>query len=236
MIRGTFVSDLHHFSSRSQTERYQQPILLAARESDLLVLGGDIFDFRWTTLGSVDRTIHEAITWLKQLHDANPSCRIVYVLGNHDYHESFIAALCELEAEVERFACERFFLRAGDCLFLHGDACDGFATPETLKAHREHWDSAIRSRLKSEAYRLATRLRVHVPIVHAAHAHRKTTQEISRYLTNIGQDESSGVRRVFFGHTHRAVSGYKSGELTFYNGGAPMDGLRFELLRFEIDE
>jgi len=48
-----WVSDLHLFSRRSLGEQQFDIILAAARETDVFVLGGDIFDFSWSTRTSV---------------------------------------------------------------------------------------------------------------------------------------------------------------------------------------
>ena len=52
-----FVSDLHMYSSRSQEERYLKEIERKAAHADQFVLGGDIFDFRWSTMDSHEETV-----------------------------------------------------------------------------------------------------------------------------------------------------------------------------------
>ena len=52
-----FVSDLHLFSGRTQAARHAPALHAAARRARTFVLGGDIFDFRWSTLGSVETTV-----------------------------------------------------------------------------------------------------------------------------------------------------------------------------------
>ena len=51
-----FVSDLHLFSKRSSGPQVQRAIEAAVARSDTFVLGGDIFDFRWSELESVPYT------------------------------------------------------------------------------------------------------------------------------------------------------------------------------------
>ena len=36
-------------------------------ELDVLVLNGDIFDFRWSQLASEEETINESLKWLQQV-------------------------------------------------------------------------------------------------------------------------------------------------------------------------
>ena len=43
-----FVSDLHLFANRSNAHRYLEEIARAASRAEVFVLGGDIFDFRWS--------------------------------------------------------------------------------------------------------------------------------------------------------------------------------------------
>jgi len=65
-MTGFFLSDLHLFSRRSigqqRWEQYADSI--AAAES--IVLGGDMFDFRWSHLGALEATLDAAATWLEK--------------------------------------------------------------------------------------------------------------------------------------------------------------------------
>ena len=51
-IRGMAVSDLHLFAYRSAGEEYFNSLRPQLNATDILVLNGDIFDFRWSTLPS----------------------------------------------------------------------------------------------------------------------------------------------------------------------------------------
>ena len=50
MTKCYFVSDLHLFANRSNAHRYLEEIALAASQAEVFVLGGDIFDFRWSRI------------------------------------------------------------------------------------------------------------------------------------------------------------------------------------------
>ncbi len=52
-----FVSDLHLFANRSDAHRYLEEIALAASQAEAFVLGGDIFDFRWSRIPVLPRWI-----------------------------------------------------------------------------------------------------------------------------------------------------------------------------------
>lgn len=235
MIRATFVSDLHHFASRVQPQRYEQQIASAARQSQVMILGGDIFDFRWSQHGSIDASIDAATQWLASMGEQAPQCQWHYVLGNHDYHHHFISRLEQMALQWDGFSVHRFYVKLGDAIFLHGDVVDGHVTQDKLADHRNAWhDHETKSPIASSMYQMATAMRLHVPVVWGVRTRRMMAQRIVRYLDDIGLASDSGVRRVYFGHTHRAIDGYHFEGLTFFNGGAPLPGLDFQLLPLEL--
>ena len=60
------VSDLHLFAHRSIGAECFDSIRPQLATTDVLVLNGDIFDFRWATLKH-DAVIDSAISWLRDL-------------------------------------------------------------------------------------------------------------------------------------------------------------------------
>ncbi len=121
---GYFVSDLHLFTRRSHAERHTESIRRAASRARMFVLGGDIFDFRWTKLPSVAHTMDEAVRWIDDLVAPHPRCDFHFVLGNHDYHERFMERLEKYSRMRANFAWHRYFLRDDHNVFLHGDVAD----------------------------------------------------------------------------------------------------------------
>ena len=111
MPNGCFVSDLHRYSQRSQPARYESEIVSAAASSDFMVLGGDLFDFRWSTLPSLEATVQAAAEWLEALLAAAPDCQFYYVLGNHDFYTPFVERLAELSQNEPRLDWYRYHLR-----------------------------------------------------------------------------------------------------------------------------
>ena len=95
MAKCYFVSDLHLFANRSNAHRYLAQIAIAASQADVFVLGGDIFDFRWSSLPTA-RAVGRAAEWLDALLASSPACQFHLVLGNHDYHQVFIDRLVRL--------------------------------------------------------------------------------------------------------------------------------------------
>ncbi len=57
---------------------------------------------------------------------------------------------------------------------------------------------------------------------------------MQHYLDDIGEGRASDTEMVFFGHTHTLIDGYEREGQRFYNGGAPMPGLDFDVLRTEV--
>ena len=60
-LTGLVVSDLHLFSARSEYARYEERFLDLCKGKDLLVLNGDIVDFKWSQLGSFEATADATI-------------------------------------------------------------------------------------------------------------------------------------------------------------------------------
>lgn len=232
-----FVSDLHMFSRRSQAGIHQATIHAAAGQARTFVLGGDIFDFRWSTLQSVDHTVEQAIRWLDELVAAHRGCDFHFVLGNHDFNRKFLTALDSYALAAPNLTCHHYYLRLGKSVFLHGDVADkpGLC-PEKLRHRRENWlHDEIRSPLRHMLYDLAVQANLHRVAGRVVNPRWRVASRIWHYLNHIGHGPADGIEHVYFGHTHQALSDYQYGGLRFHNGGAPMPGLDFRLVEAEID-
>ncbi len=230
-----FVSDLHMYTSRSQEQRYLGEIERKAARADNFVLGGDIFDFRWSTMDTHEETVVRATDWLRKLAVNCPNCQFYYVLGNHDYNRDLMDSCDYLASKYENFSWQPFYLRLGSSVFLHGDAADRIATGEELAEARMRWlRKAKRGQMASRLYDLAVANRLHMPLVRLARTKKTTARRILSYLRSIGEDPSTGVKNVYFGHTHFAFTNFRFGGVTFHNGGAPMEGLHFEIIRAKL--
>lgn len=229
-----FISDLHLFARRSQAGRHEAAIRDAAAASRVFVLGGDIFDFRWTTRGSVAESVDEAAGWLSELVESSPECRFHFVLGNHDHHRLFIDRLDRLSSRLSNLEWHRHYLRLDDCVFLHGDVVDRRMDPVRLDRHRRRWlDEQPRSPAWHTAYDLAVATRLPAILSRVLRPPWLVARRILVYLESIGQGAAAGVRRVYFGHTHVPVDGYRYGGMSFHNGGAPIRGIEFRVLQIE---
>lgn len=230
------LSDLHVFCKRSRAAAYEDAIHAAMEHADCCVLNGDIFDFRWTILSGIEETAAAAVDWMKAFMARYPRCRVHYVLGNHDYVRAFVEALEALADGHPRLEVHDHLFRLGDTVFLHGDAANWHMTHHEFTQHRLAWhDDRIRGRLKNRIYDIAFALRLHRLIHHIVFPQRAVAKRLLHYLDDVGHGPSTGVRAVYFGHTHLIMSGFEYQGVTFHNGGAPMHGLPFKVLTAQIE-
>ncbi len=80
-LSGVVVSDLHLFARRSDATRCLASIEEDLDQAKVLVLNGDTFDFRWSTMGHYDDTLKSAIAWLENLARKRPHQEIHLILG-----------------------------------------------------------------------------------------------------------------------------------------------------------
>jgi UDP-2,3-diacylglucosamine hydrolase len=230
---GYFVSDLHLFASRSQGERHLTAIHRLSRQAQTFVLGGDIFDFKWSRLRCIDSTVAAAAACLAEMAEHSPSCQFHMVLGNHDHHPQFIRELELLDARYANLQWHPYHLRLGGDMFLHGDAADGDATVARLHRARNKPARHHRGPAAHWVYDTCVRAGLHRPVPLLAYPKRRTARQLLRYLGEVGHGPETGVEHVYFGHTHRAISGYRCGGVAFHNGGAPIQGVPFRIVPLE---
>jgi UDP-2,3-diacylglucosamine hydrolase len=231
MRKTYFVCDLHLFAHRSQADRYFDEITEAASQAEHFVLGGDIFDFRWSQAQSVHHTVEEALAWLDSLASVCPDCQFHLLLGNHDFHQRFIDRLVDLENAIPNLSWYPYYLRLGSSIFLHGDVADRVMDEETLtRARARCLYHRQRGPLLSRLYDLVVATHLHRPFPYLRYRKRVVAKRILAYLEDIGQGPRQGVENVYFGHTHQSLTGYQYGGLIFHNAGAPMRGVRFQVL------
>jgi len=231
------VSDLHMFCKRSQCLDHLDHLHRAADLADLFVFNGDTFDFKWTTLPSVEATVEQALNFLADFARKHPNCQIHVNLGNHDHIAPFIKGLNKLERETENLSWHPFYLRVNNTVFLHGDVANRKMRHHHLERYRAAWmrHKTKQGLMKNRIYDAAFRAKAHVAVSRLAFLpHRRTTSRVTAYLDDIGHGEASGVDQVYFGHTHVAVRGYRYRGVTFHNGGAPMHGMEFTLLKVKV--
>ena len=240
-----FVADLHKFAARSDADRIDSELRRVAARCGRCVLGGDIFDFRWSTLGSREKTAEAAIDWLRGLVVACPTTQFHFLLGNHDHATPLLDRLPAFTDATARFAWHAYFLRVGSTVFLHGDAADiprrrskRRSPAERLASRRDrslHHGRRPRSRAANGVYRQFVRSRLHHLVPRVAYPRRRVASRLTAYLEHLNLAAADGVRDVYFGHTHLPVDGYHYAGLRFFNGGAPIGSRSFRILTTEVE-
>ncbi len=236
MISAYFVSDLHLFSRRSLAARHMTALHRAAAASRLMVLGGDIFDFKWSTTGCHRATAVAAIDWLRELTAAHDHCQFCFLLGNHDSVPAFVDRLADFSAECENLNWFPHYLRVANTICLHGDVSDQPTTQPALEQRRRRWAAHTRHppAVRHHMYDAIIRLRLHRVVNIVMHQNRHVAERIIYYLNDLGHGPESGIQDVYFGHTHVAVERFLHAGVRFHNGGAPMQGLNFRLVPLQL--
>lgn len=232
-----FVSDLHLLSSRSNAELYHDAIVRTAAVAHDFVLGGDIFDFHWSRAATLEHALDEAICWLEDLALDAPNCRFHYVLGNHDHVPALMKRLAKLAVREANFAWHEYCLRLGGAVFLHGDIVERDMDADQLaqaRLRRPHTQRA--GNVRNWIYDMAVATRVHVPIPYFRHRKERMARRILNHLREFGHGPESGVRNIYFGHTHLPMSDYVYQSVAFHNGGASIKGIPFHILRVDTSD
>ena len=230
------MSDLHLFCDRSCADEHLEQIVTAADSSHLLVLGGDIFDFKWSRHGSRSDSIAAARNWLHDLVIHADDCQFCYLLGNHDCGEDFVSELQSLCDQFPQLDWQAYFFRLGSTVFLHGDVIDCKPSSQAqLEKSRHAWSSeSPKGSLLNTAYNAIVACRIHRVVAQCLNTNTKIANSLLPYLEDINQGPASGTSQVVFGHTHWATQ-FVSGGVQFRNGGAALHGLPFTILNLEIE-
>ena len=85
--------------------------------------------------------------------------------------------------------------------------------------------------MANRLYDMAIQARMHKLVSTALHRQQLIVRRVHRYAENVGFGADAGVRHVYFGHTHASMADVRFRGLTFHNGGAPIDGLHFRIVR-----
>jgi len=235
--RGVVVSDLHLFARRSRGAHCFDSIRPELASATLVVLNGDIFDFRWSTLRDLDTTVAAAMEWLRDLLETFPQCRVHYILGNHDWFSPFRGEIAALARHQPRLRCHEHGVRLGDALFLHGDCAHRKMDAGGLGRYRQCWDNDRRhGALRTGAYLMADRLGI-TQFTHARWFPReRTVERIVHYLDRAWPVWRHNVRDCYFGHTHLPFSDYRHDGVAFHNTGSAIRGLHFNPITFEVHD
>ncbi|MFW6158575.1 MAG: metallophosphoesterase [Planctomycetota bacterium] len=233
MAYGHVISDLHLLTPWSAAEEYLAEMQEAAGRSDFFVLNGDIFDFRWSELSTIDRSVDAAIDWLRAFMDAAPRCRLIYVLGNHDNLRDLAGRLDELQAEGEHFDWRPSHVRIGSALFTHGDL---LLRADVVDPFRRRLQPSVvkKSKTLSRVYHLLHTMRMHrwyAPV----YGERRLARRMVRAMDRAGNGVMKGVTDVYFGHVHMRFTDFNYRGLTFHNTGSVINGLPWHMLEVDVE-
>ena len=129
----------------------------------LLVLGGDIFDFRWSCYSDLPQSLAAVSNWLEAIHEKNPHLRIAYVMGNHDCLLPSQPEFHHFTRAFDRFTWEEHQFCIGHQLFLHGDILDAGSSLIQLTNYRKNFvdHRRARGRLANRFYDAVVATRFH---------------------------------------------------------------------------
>jgi UDP-2,3-diacylglucosamine hydrolase len=235
-----FLSDLHLLAKRSAAPEMEAAFHRAAREAHTLVLGGDIFDFRWRGKLAMSDAIDQSRRWLERLIENNTACRYYYLLGNHDSHPDFVERLQRLSEQLPNFVWERHLLRIDKSIFLHGDIVDrriraGEVHHEILDEYRSLKEGrSDPKRVSHFMYEAAVLARLHRVVVSVGKRRELVLRRLAHYLEAHNVGATAGIEKVFFGHTHRRMNDVPHAGLRFHNPGAAIKGLPFEVIDTQL--
>ena len=227
-----FLSDLHLFSSRSTAPAHESEINKCAQIAHTIILGGDIFDFKWSRYSTLKTSVSEAVGWLEKLVSNHKECSFYYLLGNHDSHPEFVLELDRLAFKHPNLEWQPHLLRLGSCVFLHGDVIDGGLDHQDIDARRrKHEDKPLPMAYRHWLYDAAVQAKLHCLVANVARRHSWVLKKVYRYLAEQGLNKETGVRDVYFGHTHRPLRSVEYQGLRFHNGGASIRGVTFHIIK-----
>ncbi len=230
--KGVFVSDLHVFSGRSVGETLPSELPLAYPDANLLILGGDIFDFKWSALGEKG-TLVAAEKWLLTLLEQWQG-KVMFLAGNHDCLPRFFDVMGNVAHRCDRFTWHDHQVQIGDALFLHGDLLDAGHHVSMLADYRYKFHpTTTQSTLSRKAYSAIVAMRLHRMAPKMRHRQVQTCQKLYNFLPQL-VEKPSLIRRVYYGHTHVSVVGREFQGVRFYNPGAALRHLAFKPIQFEV--
>lgn len=233
MERGLVISDLHLFSPRSEGTALLADLRDELVRADVLVLNGDIFDFRWSCLPDQSATIDAAIDWLASLLGEFEGRSIHYILGNHDCLAGFSTRLDDLAGNDDRFSIHELRLVLNRTLFLHGDCANRRMNGENLRKYRHAWSRhRQRGRIGRTLYRFADATGLSHRF-HERHFPQATTvSRVSHHLDHVLPAWRTEIDHCYFGHTHRPFADHFYDGVHFHNTGSGIRGMGFNPLPF----
>ncbi len=229
MKHGYVISDLHMFTQWTSVEKYMCDIRKAAADADFFVLNGDIFDFRWSTLGSSKKTAEVAKEWLRELCSEFSDCKFFYVLGNHDSHIKLLDSLSELADEMDNFNWHDSYFQIGSSLFMHGDLIFTMKNVSPFARKKFKKKEPIRSMIRSTYHRVI-KMGAH-NLISRLHAKERCAKYVLKVLRKKDRAKLKEITDIYIGHTHMAFSNFKYKGYTFHNSGSAVHDLHCNMMK-----
>ena len=237
MMNGLFLSDLHLFSRRSIGQARWEESESAVRGADVIVLGGDMFDLRWSQLGTMAETIKAAEDWLLKAIALNPDARWVFLPGNHDCHPEMLLRLAGISDRVETFELQTHHWRIDGHVFLHGDVLDARRHPRGLVGYREKFhEDRSKGGFANLLYSAVIFSRLHGVVPRIRHTTDQTCAALLDYLEKDCSISRDDVQAIYFGHTHVPIVGHEYNGVTFHNPGSGIRHLSFAPVTFQVSD
>jgi len=226
---GYVVSDLHMFTKWTSVEKYMCDIRKAASDANFFVFNGDIFDFRWSTLGSAKKTAKSAINWFHDICKDFPNCTFVYILGNHDAHDAILEPLAKFAENQDNFIWHNSFMQIGSSLFMHGDLIFSMRTNSPFERKRYKKKNPVRSILR-KTYHRAIKMGAH-NLVSKLHAKERCAKYVLQVLEKDHSHRLKGITDIYIGHTHVGFSDYNYNGYRFHNSGSAIHDLHCNMMK-----
>ncbi len=231
-MSGIFISDLHLFSQRSVGLSRWRESFSQLERADQIILGGDIFDLRWSQVGTFQQTIDEAGRWIDTAIRAHSRASWVYLLGNHDCHPEFQGMLDSVKATHPQFNWFPMSYVQGNRLFLHGDILDAPQQGGVDHYRKRFHEIHPKGNLSNFLYSTAVGFRVHKVVANARHRPAMTCQSLLDDLRSQLPHDLDGIDSIYFGHTHVPILGKRNQGYTFYNPGSGIRHLKYHPIPF----
>lgn len=236
-MRGLVVSDLHLLAKRSIGESLFNGIRPMLDRCDTLILNGDTFDFRWSTLRNEADSIAAAIHWLDQRLESMEGRNLHFIHGNHDCLHGFRDSLKPLAEKWPNLHLHDDILRLGDRIFLHGDCANRKMDTPELAESRENWAAdKPRCAFSAMLYKIADVSGLSWSFHRCYFPRNVAVARVAHYLDKALPDWREFASDCYFGHTHIPFHDHCHGHINFHNTGSGIRGMGFQPMEFDYHE
>lgn len=233
MSQGLVISDLHLFSRRSRAEELLVEMEVRIASADILVLNGDVFDFRWSILPDMQATVDASLEWLDLLMEKRSGKPTHYLLGNHDCVSCFTEKLADFAEKRPSLHCHESFLRIGDNLFLHGDCANRRMDLEDYRQFRKAWSrDKPRGAVSRSLYDVVDAMGASRKFHDLWFPQHSTVRRVAHHLDHLLPRWRHEIGHCYFGHTHLPFTGHCHDGVTFHNTGSAIRDMVFLPLDF----